>query len=163
MMKKLLAVLLPVAFVATSAHAATSIVSDSFDGMHDAIESGTEVLTSAGSFSAMFEFSLASTSEVSFTGFTTLPVFALGLFDSADALVAGGLFSPTTFGTSFTTTTLSAGDYYYAPVFALSGSAGDMYTFESTVSAVPEPETYAMMLAGLGMLGFVARRRMERM
>lgn len=28
---------------------------------------------------------------------------------------------------------------------------------------VPEPETYGMMLAGLGMLGFVARRRMSRM
>ena len=28
-----------------------------------------------------------------------------------------------------------------------------------TVAAVPEPETYAMMLAGLGMVGFLARRR----
>lgn len=28
-----------------------------------------------------------------------------------------------------------------------------------TVTAVPEPSTYAMLLAGLGMLGFVARRR----
>ena len=27
------------------------------------------------------------------------------------------------------------------------------------VSAVPEPETYAMMLAGLGMMGWVARRK----
>lgn len=27
------------------------------------------------------------------------------------------------------------------------------------ISAVPEPETYAMLLAGLGMMGFVARRR----
>jgi hypothetical protein len=27
------------------------------------------------------------------------------------------------------------------------------------VAEVPEPETYAMMLAGLGMLGFVGRRR----
>jgi len=30
---------------------------------------------------------------------------------------------------------------------------------DSNVTAVPEPETYAMMLAGLGLIGFVARRR----
>lgn len=28
-----------------------------------------------------------------------------------------------------------------------------------TINAVPEPETYAMMLAGLGILGFAARRK----
>lgn len=28
-----------------------------------------------------------------------------------------------------------------------------------TVTAIPEPETYAMLLAGLGLMGFVARRR----
>jgi len=27
---------------------------------------------------------------------------------------------------------------------------------------VPEPETYAMMLAGLGLMGFVVRRRKGR-
>lgn len=32
--------------------------------------------------------------------------------------------------------------------------------FASTVTAVPEPETYAMFLAGLGLMGAVARRRM---
>ncbi len=31
--------------------------------------------------------------------------------------------------------------------------------FQLNVAAVPEPETYAMMLAGLGLMGFVARRR----
>jgi hypothetical protein len=30
-----------------------------------------------------------------------------------------------------------------------------------SVVAVPEPETYAMMLMGLGLLGFVARRRKQ--
>ncbi len=30
------------------------------------------------------------------------------------------------------------------------------------VSAVPEPETYAMLLAGLGILGFAARRKQQK-
>jgi len=29
----------------------------------------------------------------------------------------------------------------------------------AAISAIPEPETYAMLLAGLGLLGFIARRR----
>ena len=29
------------------------------------------------------------------------------------------------------------------------------------IMAVPEPETYAMLLAGLGLIGFSARRRMQ--
>jgi len=36
---------------------------------------------------------------------------------------------------------------------------GSAYTGEITVTAVPEPETYAMMLAGLGLVAFAARRR----
>jgi len=32
----------------------------------------------------------------------------------------------------------------------------------SAVTAVPEPESYAMMLAGLSLMGFVARRRMKK-
>jgi len=38
-------------------------------------------------------------------------------------------------------------------------SADQFYVSGMTVTAIPEPETYAMLLAGLGLLGFAARRR----
>lgn len=38
-------------------------------------------------------------------------------------------------------------------------SASDIRVGSFLVRAVPEPETYAMMLAGLGLIGFVAHRR----
>jgi Ice-binding-like/PEP-CTERM motif len=40
------------------------------------------------------------------------------------------------------------------------GYSGDE-NFTVPVAVVPEPETYAMMLAGLGLLGFMARRRKD--
>lgn len=39
--------------------------------------------------------------------------------------------------------------------------AGAKYSGEVTVSAVPEPATYGMLLGGLGVLGFLARRRRD--
>lgn len=38
-------------------------------------------------------------------------------------------------------------------------STGDSVKFTQYTAPVPEPETYAMLLAGLGLVGFVARRR----
>jgi len=35
-------------------------------------------------------------------------------------------------------------------------------TGQTMVPSIPEPETYAMMLAGLGLMGFVARRRKQK-
>jgi len=45
----------------------------------------------------------------------------------------------------------------FNPIFNMS-SAGAL-TYTSAVAAVPEADTSAMMLAGLGLMGFIARRR----
>jgi len=37
-----------------------------------------------------------------------------------------------------------------------------IYNLGTSVAPIPEPQTYALMLAGLGALGFVARRRRQR-
>jgi PEP-CTERM motif-containing protein len=39
------------------------------------------------------------------------------------------------------------------------GPLDDQHLIASNITLVPEPETYAMLLAGFGMLGFIARRR----
>ncbi|HEY1181344.1 MAG TPA: FxDxF family PEP-CTERM protein [Rhodocyclaceae bacterium] len=59
---------------------------------------------------------------------------------------------------------ISAGDYYLkvAGDGWRNGSGVDMPKYNALVSitaAVPEPETYAMFLAGLGLVGTVMRRR----
>ncbi len=45
-------------------------------------------------------------------------------------------------------------------IMAFRGAAGSIATLDNvSITAVPEPETYAMLLAGLGAVGFMSRRR----
>jgi probable HAF family extracellular repeat protein len=47
---------------------------------------------------------------------------------------------------------------------AVNSITGEYQAFLLTPTApVPEPETYAMMLAGLGLLGLTARRRKQKL
>jgi hypothetical protein len=58
-----------------------------------------------------------------------------------------------------TTVTLTAAGHIYASVNDTFHN-NNTGSFEVNVAAaVPEPETYAMLLAGLGLLGFAARRK----
>jgi hypothetical protein len=54
--------------------------------------------------------------------------------------------------------TADAGEFIESLTFSSSSDAFEAANF-SVTAPVPEPETYALMLAGLGVLGFLARRR----
>jgi hypothetical protein len=43
------------------------------------------------------------------------------------------------------------------------GSSGTISLTASPIAAIPEPEIYAMLAAGLGLMGFVARRRKQQL
>jgi len=55
---------------------------------------------------------------------------------------------------------LDQGSYRFVFTGTALGTAGGLYT--AAVTAVPEPESYAMMLAGLGVMGMIARRRKSK-
>ena len=54
---------------------------------------------------------------------------------------------------------LNPGIYTYTIVGNLSGSAGGKYSYAVSALPVPEAETWAMMLAGLGLVGMQLRRK----
>ncbi|MFN6995089.1 MAG: FxDxF family PEP-CTERM protein [Aquincola tertiaricarbonis] len=54
---------------------------------------------------------------------------------------------------------LGVGDYSFVVSGTVSGKSGGSYLLNAAVTPVPEPETYALMLAGLGAVAFIARRR----
>jgi len=54
---------------------------------------------------------------------------------------------------------LSAGSYALNVLGFATGTSGGIYGGSFVATTVPEPETYALLLAGLGIVGFVAARR----
>jgi hypothetical protein len=59
---------------------------------------------------------------------------------------------------------LGAGSYYVEIDGKVVGNGGGSYGSDLTiaVAAVPEPATYAMLAAGLGLMGFGARRKQAK-
>jgi hypothetical protein len=94
-----------------------------------------------------------STGSIAFTAFNLVAsdlttILAEGDVASAGSRLAfGGLESVNAFG-----------DYFVHIAGVASGTGGYNGTL-SLVSPVPETEVYGMLLAGLGLMGFVARRR----
>ena len=127
-----------------------------------------------GPFNDIFTFTLPTNggSGYSVTNFALLPgqfntmLATLSLFSNPDSVLFNG--DDSLVGTSLapggnslvlTWGAANSGSYYLAVGGLTNGTQGGIYTGAISVTAVPEPETYAMMLAGLGALGFLARRR----
>lgn len=85
---------------------------------------------------------------------------------AGNTAVNGGAWCPTcSIGRIGTNMTVNGKFYEFVIGYndsAGTASLGDWDDMVIGVNAIPEPETYAMLLAGLGLMGFVARRRQRR-
>jgi hypothetical protein len=89
--------------------------------------------------------------------FDTSTVYTITSLSDGTATFTGGTADSSgalTLATTWLTSLDSAGP---GPGIAVLQSPGE----QDVMTPVPEPETYALMLAGLGALGFAARRRRE--
>ena len=155
------------AFASTLAIDASASTTDW--GTHAPLETAATT-TPAGSFADTYLFSLASVSSLTSSAVSNNLGNLLGLTggmvtlfaDAAgpDTTVGSYTFSGVTGSTEHTFSSLLAGTYYYVVSGMGTGTSGGFYALaSSTVSAVPEPSTLALLFAGLGVVGFTASRR----
>ncbi|MDN3921878.1 FxDxF family PEP-CTERM protein [Roseateles violae] len=149
--------------VAASLVAFTALSSQAADidwGAHDVFELSGLVTPAVGSFLDTYKFTL--TEQSTLAGALVATGITFGSFGVYDETGTTALFSAAFGGTTAKSGTwlLDPGTYVYAIGGLASASAGYVLTSATVgVAAVPEPETYAMLLAGLGVVGFLARRR----
>lgn len=72
---------------------------------------------------------------------------------------SGGNYSPSPSFSAYVCDHANCREYGFSEASGYEGSNYTNYVWR--VAAVPEPESYAMMLAGLGLIGFMTRRRKE--
>lgn len=132
--------------------------------------SAIAVTDGTGSFFDIFNFKTASTPTADWSALafdaSAVKFDYIDLYSGFDAVAANwiGGFGAETGGTL---ARILAGDFNLTPyteysvmVSGVSYIAGDEYTFNAgPISAVPEASTVAMMLGGLGLVGFMANRR----
>lgn len=110
-----------------------------------------------------YTFSLSTLSNVG-VDFSTLASVNLNakfsLYDSTGTQLLQAFNFPTVIvagGPELTFAGVAAGTYQFRFTSFVSAGLGTKVTF--TATPVPEPETNALMLVGLGMIGFIARRK----
>jgi len=141
-------------------------------GTHSDFESA-QASVSPGFFADWFKFTLPTINNVTSVAvsnnlltFSNIPAGTVSLFQGIygdavpDTLLGTYGFNGSTGSTTHTIAGLATGSSYYYEVSGIAtGSHGGQYQFASALSPVPEPEAYGMLMAGIGLVGFIARRR----
>ncbi|WPB55616.1 FxDxF family PEP-CTERM protein [Xylophilus sp. GOD-11R] len=140
-------------------------------GTIDSFASNTFAATSLGKFTDYLQFTVADNSAAALAA-QSVYIAKHGLNLESISLYSGsftagstltGLLGTTSGGNSLTLE-YASGLASKAYTLVVTGDAKTLptgYTSIIQLAPVPEPETYAMLLAGLGVMGFVARRRQK--
>ena len=171
--------IVPAVSVAAALFAAPAAFAATIDwGIHDESEFAQVIVGAIGSFEDSFNFTLSPGAGITSVAVSNnLPGsfritngnVDLWMNGSTTTFIGTYAFSGTTGSSPHIFAALEAGDYTYK----VSGIAGNpdlnvtrgLYSITSSlnpVSPVPEPEIYAMLAAGLGLMGFIGRRRARR-
>jgi hypothetical protein len=124
---------------------------------------------SGDTFADHFTFSVTGTphdldaiiSSIAGSAAAGLDITGLGLYAAGGALVTAGTMMSTGAIDVWTVSTdnLALGDYYLQVSGSLVSNTSGSFGGAVMLAPVPEPVTYGMMLAGLGILGMLSRRR----
>jgi hypothetical protein len=104
---------------------------------------------------AAFDIFVAGTETSDYADRTNFGVIGFSFVPNGLSKINPGL-------TSYTQIIRTDGREYAMGNFGLINGTGDNATGFGVAAPVPEPETYAMLLAGLGMVGTIIRRRKSK-
>jgi len=153
--------------MAPAANASVSIACPGFSGLgYCTFDEGNatgnfgDSFPSAQTFTDTFTLTLTSDYQLSVTATNTAATGGPITFDSAELLDSSMTsLGPIAFGAVPNTFLLTAGTYYLS--FVGSSSASSSYGGTIDVAPIPEPATWAMMVAGIAAVGMTMRRRAQ--
>lgn len=118
---------------------------------------GTLLSVSGSSTQVFADLPAGSSGDVTLTPWTVSNSLTLSSASALAAFTGAGQTYHALLSGWSSADTSGSGNATYTPYVYMDGYAKVTYTYET--APVPEPETYAMLLAGLGLVGAIARRR----